>query len=344
MFNPEIHPHRRQNPLTCEWVLVSPHRNQRPWQGQQEASHSVNRPPHDPQCYLCPGNRRAGDAVNPAYQDTFVFKNDFAALLQDTPAVDTPSSGLFRTQPVNGECRVLCFSPRHDLTLPEMTQDQLGRVVEMWVEQAGELAERHRWVQVFENKGAAMGCSNPHPHGQIWAGSFLPRIAEQEDAAQREYRHKEGRRMLLDYAAQELRSGIRVVEQNEEWVFVTPYWATWPFELLLIPRRPVLRLQDLDHGQKIGLASILQGGLARYDNLFETSFPYSMGWHGAPNGSDDGDAWQLHAHFYPPLLRSATVKKFMVGYEMLAEPQRDITPEWAARRLRELSSRHYRRQ
>ncbi|MBI1839777.1 MAG: UDP-glucose--hexose-1-phosphate uridylyltransferase [Verrucomicrobia bacterium] len=342
MFDPEIHPHRRHNLLTGDWVLVSPHRNQRPWQGQQESGHAESRPAHDPECYLCPGNRRAGDETNPHYDHTFVFTNDFPALLRNTPSGEAPESGLFRAQPVGGECRVLCFSPRHDLTLPEMSVEQIARVTRMWVEQAGDLAERNLWVQVFENKGAAMGCSNPHPHGQIWAGSFLPRIAQQEDESQRNYHRREGRRLLMDYVDKEIQLGERVVERNEEWALVTPYWATWPFELLLAPRRPVSRLQDLDGSQQLALAAILKSGLARFDNLFETSFPYSMGWHGAPNDGSQDDAWQLHAHFYPPLLRSATVKKFMVGYEMLAESQRDITPELAARRLRDLSPRHYR--
>jgi UDPglucose--hexose-1-phosphate uridylyltransferase len=343
-FNPEQHPHRRLNLLTGEWVLVSPHRTQRPWQGQQEARVPEQRPAYDPQCYLCPGNRRAGNAVNPAYTHTFVFRNDFSALLPDTPLVGGINQGLLRCEPVQGECRVICFSPRHDLTLPEMELTDIRRVVELWAEQATELGARYPWVQIFENKGAMMGCSNPHPHGQIWASSFLPRLPQQEDVAQRDFAQRAGHPLLVDYCSVELAEERRIIDANAHWVLLVPYWAVWPFELLLLPRRHVLRLPDLSPAERESLAEILQRGLSRYDNLFQTSFPYSMGWHGAPFADGDYSHWQLHAHFYPPLLRSATIKKFMVGYEMLAEPQRDLTPEQAAARLREQSPVHYRRQ
>jgi UDPglucose--hexose-1-phosphate uridylyltransferase len=249
---------------------------------------------------------------------------------------------LLRCEPVQGECRVICFSPRHDLTLPEMEASQILKVIQLWADQVSELGARHRWVQVFENKGAVMGCSNPHPHGQIWAGNFIPRFPAQEEEAQRDYLRAHSAPLLLDYLRAEEAAQIRIVEANAHWVMLVPYWAVWPFELLLLPRRHVLRLPDLTADERSALAQILKSSLTRYDNLFETSFPYSMGWHGAP--TDDGDFrhWQLHAHFYPPLLRSATVKKFMVGYEMLAEPQRDITAEQAAQRLRDLPTRHYR--
>lgn len=334
-----LSPHRRYNALTGDWILVSPQRTQRPWLGRREESAGAKRPEYDPGCYLCPGNSRAAGETNPKYGGTFVFTNDYPALLPDGPAMESVGAELFRSQPVQGTCRVVCFSPRHDLTLSRMAEEAVRSVIEVWIAQTVELGSRYRWVQVFENKGDVMGCSNPHPHGQIWASNSLPNEPAKEDRQQEAYWRNHNSPLLIDYLAQELARQERVVLATEHWAVLVPYWAVWPFETLLLPRRRVSRLPDLSETERGDLARLLKRFLTRYDNLFETSFPYSMGWHGAPAGG--GRHWQLHAHFFPPLLRSATVKKFMVGYEMLAEAQRDLTPEQAAARLREASELHY---
>jgi UDPglucose--hexose-1-phosphate uridylyltransferase len=324
-------PHRRYNALTGEWLLVSAERTSRPWLGREEALAPRDLPSYDPSCYLCPGNVRANGERNPDYQSTFVFTNDFAALQPDSPAGEF-EDGLLRARSERGTCLVICFSPRHDLTISRMKPAEARQVVDLWATESRELGKAYPWVQVFENRGAAMGASNPHPHGQIWAGDALPREAIREDATQRRHFESTGRRLLLDYAAQEV-GGPRDVASDDDWLIVVPFWAAWPYETLVIPRRPVSRLADLDDAVRDSLAANLIDLLRGYDALFSAPFPYSMGWHQAPFDGVDRPYWQLHAHFYPPLLQ-ATVRKFMVGYELLSEPQRDITAEDAADRLR----------
>ena len=333
-------PHRRFNPLTGEWVLVSPHRNKRPWQGRTEETAVSDRTAHDPECYLCPGNTRNSGATNADYDGTFVFDNDFPAMLTDTPPGGADDA-LFRASNVRGTARVICFSPAHNLTLPELSQGALRGVVDTWADQVSELGQTWDWVAVFENKGALMGCSQPHPHGQIWASDFIPNEVATENARQKQWFDETGRVMLVDYAEAEARSGERTVVENDHWIAVVPWWAVWPFETLLLPRSPVPGLPDLTDRARDDLADALKRLTIAYDNLFETEFPYTMGWHGAPSTEGDHGHWQLHAHFFPPLLRSATVRKFMVGYEMLAEAQRDLTAEEAASRLRSLPREHY---
>lgn len=346
MFDLHNHPHRRYNPLSREWVLVSPHRTQRPWQGQVERPAPEQRPAFDPECYLCPGNARAGGHKNPDYTSTFVFTNDFAALLPDTPEGSFAPNHLIRAESSRGTSRVICFSPRHDLTMAEMEIADLRAVVNVWAEQYLELSADPTvtYVQIFENRGAMMGASNPHPHGQIWATSAIPQHVQAELESQRDYFAEHGRTLLADYLAYELAEGTRLVCTNEHFVALVPFWAVWPFETMVISRRAVGAIPDLDDAERDALADILKRLTTRYDNLFEVSFPYSMGFHQRPVDGAAYPEWHLHAHFYPPLLRSATVRKFMVGFEMLGEPQRDITPEQAADRLRALSEVHYRSQ
>ena len=336
-------PHRRYNPLLDEWVLVSPHRLERPWQGQVEEPQPSALPAFDPSCYLCPGNLRANGARNPDYAATFAFDNDFPALLPESPAAAPAADDLFVAEPQSGGCRVVCFSPRHDLTLAQMDTAGIRNVVDTWAEEVDRLARAGhvRYVQVFENKGAAMGCSNPHPHGQIWASAAVPHVPARKLAMQQRYAERHGRDLLGDYLARELEMGDRVVCRNEAWVAVVPFWAVWPFETMVIPVRQVDDLRSLGGDERDELADILRRLTARYDNLFQCSFPYSMGWHGRPVDGRDYPGCRLHAVFFPPLLRSASVRKFLVGYEMTAEPQRDLTAEAAAARLRALPDAHY---
>ncbi len=344
-------PHRRRNALTGEWVLVSPHRSARPWQGQVERVAAEQRPAHDPGCYLCPGNTRAGGQRNPAYTGTFVFDNDFAALRAALPdagaggstgAVNVADLLVAGREP--GICRVICFSPRHDLSLPHLPVPAIRGVVDLWTEEYEQLGSRPEigWVQIFENKGEAMGCSNPHPHGQIWATQSVPLEGARELERFDDHHVRHGRTLLEDYLALEIAREERIVCANDGFVALVPFWAVWPFELLVVSRRPVPNLSALRDAERDQLAEIIKRVTTRYDNLFETSFPYSAGLHQAPTDGAPHPEWHLHLHFYPPLLRSATVRKFLVGYEMLAEPQRDLTPESAAARLRDLPEIHFR--
>lgn len=336
------HPHRRLNPLTGEWVLVSPQRNDRPWQGEIERHPAATAAAYDPECYLCPGNLRANGQRNPPYTGTFAFDNDFPALLPSPDPTSADSSGLLIAQPERGACRVLCFSPRHDLTLGRMSREEIRGVVDAWCDESRKLGALPfiQTVQIFENRGAIMGASNPHPHCQIWASESLPNEIHKEHESQLRYFRGQNRCLLCDYLALE-GSRERLLFDNGSFAVVVPFWAVWPFETLVIAKRHCGALEDLDSNSRDGLADALKRLTTRYDNLFEAPFPYTMGFHQRPCNGEEHQGWHLHAHFYPPLLRSATIRKFMVGYEMLAMPQRDLTPEAAAERLRAVSEIHY---
>jgi len=335
--------HRRLNILTHEWILVSPHRAKRPWLGQVEKMPLENLPQYDPTCYLCPRNERAGGVKNPDYASTFVFDNDFAALLPDQTPEHASSHPLLASVSERGLCRVVCFSPRHDLTLPEMPISSIEEVIVTWTAETVDLGKKDfiHYMQVFENKGAIMGCSNPHPHSQIWGTELIPNEPAKELERQKVYFAQNNHTLLSDYLAEEHKLKERILFANDHFTALVPFWAVWPFETMIIAHRNVTRLNELTSAEINALANVMKELTTRYDNLFEISFPYSMGFHQAPFDNQPHPEWNLHAHFYPPLLRSATVRKFMVGYEMLAMPQRDITPESAADRLRSLSDIHY---
>lgn len=336
MFDIKEHPHKRLNILTGEWVLVSPHRSKRPWQGKTEALPADDRPDYDPQCYLCPGNKRAEGIINPVFDGVYTFTNDFSALLKDTPRGNYHKSTVLRARSEAGTCRVIVFSNKHNLTLPQLSTEEIKKVIDVWCDEFVQLSADPsvKYIQVFENKGEIMGCSNPHPHGQIWAQTSLPQEIVNETSQQKLYRDIHTTGLLTDYLRLELQLDERVVEMNEHFVCVVPFWAVWPYETMIVSRRHVQHTTQFTNEEKYAYADILKKVTARYDNLFGISFPYSAGIHQAPVNDGDHFEWHWHMHFYPPLLRSATVKKFMVGYEMLANPQRDITPEWAAEKLK----------
>lgn len=339
----EKNPHRRFNPLKREWVLVSPNRTQRPWQGQTETKAAVATVSYDPDCYLCPGNVRAGGARTEKYTSTYVFENDYAALKLDAPQFsnDEEGRGLLVAEGESGVCRVICFSPRHDLTLAKMSVEEIRAVVDVWASQCVELGSRDDigYVQIFENRGAMMGASNPHPHGQIWASRSVPNEVVSELGGQQAYFAEKGEVLLSAYLALEEKMGERVVTANQSFVALVPFWAVWPFELMILPKRHVAKLESLTDAERTDFAAILQSVTSTYDQVFDTPFPYSMGLHPAPCDGQEHPEWQFHAHFYPPLLRSATIRKFMVGFELLGGPQRDITPETAAEVLRQAALR-----
>jgi UDPglucose--hexose-1-phosphate uridylyltransferase len=342
-FNFEDHSHRRYNPLTGEWLQVSPHRAKRPWQGQEEKASEARRPEYDSSCYLCPGNTRANGEKNPAYTRTYSFKNDFAAIQEEVPSGTVEEGEFFLAKSERGLCKVICFSPRHDLTVPEMKVRDIKDVVELWKKEYAELGNKDfiNYVQIFENKGQVMGCSNPHPHGQIWAQESIPDEPAKKQQKFTQYHEKYGRTMLLDYLQKELDKNERILFENNHFVGLIPFWAVWPFEAMIVPKRSIPNLKELNDEETEALADAYKQLTVMYDNIFQISFPYSAGIHQSPTDGREHPEWQMHMVFYPPLLRSATVKKFMVGYEMLGNPQRDITPETAVKLMTKLPKEHY---
>jgi UDPglucose--hexose-1-phosphate uridylyltransferase len=342
-FNIGDHTHTRKNILTGEWILVSPHRTKRPWQGKVENLQQEFRPEYDPICYLCPGNKRAGNLLNPDYNEPFSFVNDFASLVKDTPIGKLNIEELLQAESDSGICKVIVFSPNHQLTLPELKVFEIEKIIALWCKELVEISKDKsiKYIQIFENKGEIMGCSNPHPHGQIWAQSSIPLEINKETVQQKAYFEKNGKSLLSAYLTLELKLQERVVFENKSFVVIVPFWATWPYETILISKRHVTTITEFEEEEKKDLAITIKEITTRYDNLFQISFPYSSGIHQAPINDGKHSEWHWHMHFYPPLLRSSTVKKFMVGYELLANPQRDITPENAAEKLKSLSSLHY---
>lgn len=343
MFEFTEHTHKRLNLLTGEWVLVSPHRTKRPWQGKVEDLAKDSMPQYDPKCYLCPGNERLGGFKNPNYTETFTFVNDFSALIPDVPEGKINDNDLLIAQSERGICKVICFSPRHDLTLSRMENSAIVNVINLWIQETKELGTNPmiNYIQIFENRGDIMGCSNPHPHGQIWTNESLPDIPAKETENQAKYLKEKGCCLLCDYVKLEMEKKERIVFENDSFIVLVPFWAVWPYELMVLPKRHMSRLEEMTEKEKTDLAQAIQRLGIKYDNLFTTSFPYSMGLHQQPTDGAEHPEWHFHFHYMPPLLRSATVKKFMVGYELMATPQRDITPEQAAEKLRELPNTHY---
>jgi len=335
--NLQNYSHKRYNILTGEWVLVSPHRAKRPWQGQNEIVSNVVRPSHDSSCYLCAGNTRINGEKNPNYEDVFVFTNDFAALQSDSKSFSV-NDGLIKAESEQGICKVICFSPDHSKSLADMDVKDIDKVIKTWQEEYTSLGanESINYVQIFENKGAVMGCSNPHPHGQIWSQSTLPNEVDKKNKQQQKYYNKNQRSLVGEYLSQELEIKERIIYENNDFVVLIPFWAVWPFETMIVPKRQYSNITEISETESLSFAEAISVITKAYDKLFECSFPYSSGIHQSPTNGKSNSHWHWHMSFYPPLLRSSTVKKFMVGYEMFGSPQRDITAEQAGERLKKI--------